>query len=248
MQDRVVVVTGGAGGIGRACVEAVAAAGGVPVVVDAAEGGPGQDAVPYHRADVTDAERLAEVMADIAARHGRIDVLVNNAAVVRAGGIEETTLDEWALLWDVNVLGYVRSIRAALPYLRASPAPAVVNMSSFTAGAGFGRRVAYATTKGAIEAMTRALAADFAVEGITVNAVRPGTVDTALLASLAARAPDRDAARATYAARQPTGRMVGAAEIAHTVLFLADSVNRSTTGTVIAVDGGITGTRSTPMD
>ncbi|MBK1787836.1 SDR family NAD(P)-dependent oxidoreductase [Prauserella cavernicola] len=247
MRDRVVVVTGGAGGIGQACVEAVLADGGLPVVLDAAPG-PASGTVPHHQADVTDSARLTEVMTDIGARYGRIDVLVNNAAAVRAGDIEETALEDWTTLWDVNVLGYARAIRAALPYLRASPAGAIVNMSSFTAAAGFRRRVAYATTKGAIEAMTRAVAADLAAEGITVNAVRPGTVDTALLASLAAKAPDRDAARATYAARQPTGRMVDAAEIAHAVLFLADPVNRSTTGAVIAVDGGISGTRSTPMD
>ncbi|MBB4686800.1 SDR family NAD(P)-dependent oxidoreductase [Amycolatopsis jiangsuensis] len=245
MQDRVVVITGGAGGIGRACVEAVLDGGGRPVVVDAA---PGTAEVPHYQADVTDEERLAVVMADVAARYGRIDVLVNNAAVVRSGDVEETALDDWALLWDVNVLGYVRATRAALPYLRRSEAGAIVNMSSFTAAAGFRRRVAYATTKGAIEALTRALAADLIADGITVNAIRPGTVDTALLASLAAAAPDREAARATYAARQPTGRMVSAAEVAHAVLFLADPVNRSTTGAVIAVDGGISDTRSTPMD
>ncbi|WP_028937041.1 SDR family NAD(P)-dependent oxidoreductase [Pseudonocardia spinosispora] len=247
MQDRVVVVTGGAGGIGEACVAAVLARGGHPVVIDAAPATHCQEILHY-RADVTDADRLEEVMADIDSRYGRLDVLVNNAAVVRAGAIEETTLEDWTQLWQVNVLGYAQTIRAALPYLRKSAAGAIVNMSSFTAGAGFRRRVAYSTTKGAIEAMTRALAADLIADGITVNAVRPGTVETALLASLADQSPAPDQARATYAARQPTGRVVSAAEIAHAVLFLADPVNRSTTGTVIAVDGGIAGTRTTAMD
>jgi 2-keto-3-deoxy-L-fuconate dehydrogenase len=125
---------------------------------------------------------------------------VNNSAVVRAGGIEETPLEDWTRLWDVNVLGYVRATRAALPYLRKSAAGAIANLSSFTAGAGFRRRVACTTTKGAIEALTRALAADLIVDGITVNAVRPGIVD------------------------------------------------RSATGTVVNVGGGISDTRSTPMD
>ncbi|MBZ6136366.1 SDR family oxidoreductase [Streptomyces olivaceus] len=248
MRDRVVVVTGGAGGIGRACVDALLAAGARTVVVDAAAAPPDSAAVPHYRADVTDEERLTEVMTEIGARHHRIDVLVNNAAAVAAGGIEETGLADWTRLWDVNVLGYVRCIRATLPQLRRSPAAAIVNMSSFTAAAGFRGRAAYATTKGAVEALTRAAAADLAPEGITVNAVRPGTVDTALLASLAARSSDPRTARATYAARQPTGRMVEAAEIAHAVLFLADPLNRSTTGTVVAVDGGISDLRSTPMD
>src|SRR5699024_12334949 len=99
-------------------------------------------------------------------------------------------MDDWLRLYDVNVLGYVRATRSALPYLRQGNAPAIVNMASCTAASGLRDRALYSATKGAIESMTRAMAADLVTEGIRVNAINPGTVDTPFMERLAAEAPD----------------------------------------------------------
>ncbi|MEU1984593.1 SDR family oxidoreductase [Nocardia sp. NPDC019395] len=236
---RIVVVTGGNAGIGRACAQAFSAAGALVTVLDRDKAIDLPDRVRAHRVDVTDDAAVDAAIEAIGAEHGRIDVLVNNAGVSGVGTIEDGTLDDWNRLWDINVLGYVRVTRAALPYLRRSSAAAIVNMSSCTAASGFRQRSAYSATKGAIEALTRSSAADLVAENITVNAVNPGTVDTPFMAELAARADDPAQRRRDYESRQPTGRMVAPAEVAAAVLYLADPVNRSSVGTVVTVDGGI---------
>jgi len=178
-----------------------------------------------------------------AARHGRIDVLVANAGVSYPATIEQGPLEDWQRVFDINVLGYVRAARATLPWLRKSTSPAIVNMCSCTAGTGLRRRVLYSATKGAIEAMTRAMQADLLHEGIRVNCVSPGTVDTPLIGKLIEEAPDLTLQRQVYNERQPTGFMVQADEIARAVLYLADPRARSTVGSVLTVDGGFASLR-----
>jgi NAD(P)-dependent dehydrogenase (short-subunit alcohol dehydrogenase family) len=236
---RIVVLTGGSAGIGRACVEAFCAAGAVVASLDRNQATNLPAGAQGYQVDVTDDAAVTTVIDTIAAEHGQIDVLVNNAGVSGVGTIETGGLDEWNRLWDINVLGYVRTIRAALPHLRRSAAASIVNMSSCTATSGFRQRSAYSATKGAIEALTRSSAADLIAEGITVNAVNPGTVDTPFMAELASRADDPAQQRRLYEERQPTGRMVAPAEVAAAVLYLADPVNRSSVGTVVTIDGGI---------
>jgi 2-keto-3-deoxy-L-fuconate dehydrogenase len=236
---RVVVITGGTAGIGLACAEHFAAVGADVSVIGRSKAQNISSEITVYQADVTDQDALNSVMNSIAGPHGRIDVLVNNAGKSFVGDVETGSIEEWKDLWDVNVLGYVRSTRAALPHLRRSTSAAIINMSSCTADSGLRQRALYSATKGAIDAMTRAEAADLVVEGITVNAVSPGTVDTPFMEELAARAENPEDRRRSYENRQPTGRMVTPAEVALTVAYLAHPANRSTIGTVVTIDGGI---------
>jgi NAD(P)-dependent dehydrogenase (short-subunit alcohol dehydrogenase family) len=241
-EGRVVVVTGGASGVGRACVELLMAEGALVASIDLALTAPDLVRPTFELVgDVRDQASMDSAMADIARELGRIDVLVNNAGVSFVGGVEDGDEDEWRRVFDVNLLGYVRATRAALPHLRRSEAPSIVNVSSTTATSGFRRRSLYSATKGAIEAMTRSMAADLVAEGITVNAVNPGTVDTPFMTELAARTEDPAATRAAFDARQPTGRMVHPREVGRAVAYCAHPDNRSLVGSTIVVDGGILG-------
>ena len=175
----------------------------------------------------------------VAAELGRIDVLVNNAGIGAQGTVEANADDEWLRVLDVNVVGMARVSRAALPHLRRSPAAAIVNTSSIAATAGLPERALYSASKGAVAALTRAMAADHLREGIRVNAVNPGTADTPWVGRLLDAAPDPAAERAALEARQPHGRLVSAAEVADAVAYLASPASGSTTGIALAVDGGM---------
>ena len=144
---------------------------------------------------------------------------------------------------DVNVVGMARVSRAALPLLRRSPHAAIVNTSSVVATVGVPQRALYAASKGAVAALTLAMAADHVRDGIRVNAVTPGTADTPWVGRLLDQAPDAGAAAAALRARQPMGRLVTADEVAHAICYLASPLAASTTGTLLAVDGGMAGIR-----
>lgn len=241
-ERKVVVVTGGAAGIGKAVAQAFVAEGAVVAILDRDIAGSLEGAMKL-AADVTDDAAVTAAVQSVGEKHGRIDVLVANAGISYPATVEEGPLSDWQALFDVNVLGYVRAIRAALPWLRKSRDAAIVNMSSCTAGTGLRRRVLYAATKGAIEAMTRAMAADLLHEGVRVNCVSPGTVDTPFISRLIAEAPDPALQRQAYDMRQPTGFMVSAEEVARAVLYLAHPDARSTVGSVLTVDGGLASLR-----
>lgn len=144
---------------------------------------------------------------------------------------------------DVNVLGLVRVTRACLPHLRGSAHAAIVNTCSIAATAGLPQRALYSASKGAVQSLTLAMAADHVREGIRVNCVNPGTADTPWVGRLLAAAADPDEERAALNARQPLGRLVSADEVAHAICALASPLAASTTGTAIAVDGGMHGLR-----
>ena len=177
---------------------------------------------------------------------GGIDVVVNNAGIGAQGTDETNTLDEWHRVFDVNVFGMVRVMRAALPHLRRSQHAAVVNTCSIAATAGLPERALYSASKGAMLSLTLAMAADHLAEGIRVNCVNPGTTDTPWIGRLLDRASDPSAERAALAARQPTGRLVTADEVAAAVLYLAGPSAGATTGTSLAVDGGMARLRLRP--
>jgi NAD(P)-dependent dehydrogenase (short-subunit alcohol dehydrogenase family) len=141
------------------------------------------------------------------------------------------------------VFGIVRVTRAALPHLRRSSCAAIVNTCSIAATAGLPQRALYSATKGAVLSLTLAMAADHVGEGIRVNCVNPGTADTPWVGRLLAQASDPEAERTALAARQPMGRLVTAAEVAAAILYLASPAAGSTTGTALAVDGGMAGLR-----
>jgi 2-keto-3-deoxy-L-fuconate dehydrogenase len=241
-EGSVVVVTGGAAGIGKAVAQAFVAEDAIVAVLDRDVSG-APEGVTALRADVTSDAEVDAAIRSFADKHGRIDVLVANAGASYPATVEQGPLEDWQRIFDINVLGYVRATRAALPWLRKSGHAAIVNMSSCTAATGLRRRVLYSATKGAIDAMTRAMAADLLHEGIRVNCVRPGTVDTPLIRKLIDEAPDPAAQERVYNERQPTGFMLDPQEVARAVLYLADPRNRSTAGSILTVDGGLASLR-----
>jgi 2-keto-3-deoxy-L-fuconate dehydrogenase len=236
----VAIVTGGASGIGAATAALLRDEGARVAVLDRSV-----EAVPGDLlgvvCDVTDAGQVDAAIAVVVAELGGIDILVNNAGIGAVGDVAANDDEEWHRVLDVNVVGLVRVSRAALPHLRASNSAAIVNTCSVVAVIGVPNRAAYAASKGAVAALTLAMAADHVADGIRVNAVVPGTADTPWVGRLLAAAPDPEGAAEALRARQPMGRLVSADEVAHAIVYLASPRAASTTGTLLAVDGGMTG-------
>ncbi|MEV5550695.1 SDR family oxidoreductase [Streptomyces sp. NPDC052309] len=239
------IVTGGASGIGLATAELLAARGADVAVLDLEPG-----AVPSplrrYRADVGDDPSVRRAVDAAAADLGAIDILVNNAGVGAIGTIEDNDDAQWRRVFDINVMGIVRTSRAALPHLRRSRSAAVVNTCSIAATAGLPQRALYSASKGAVLSLTLAMAADHIREGIRVNCVNPGTVDTPWVGRLLDAAQDPAAERAALEARQPSGRLVTAHEVAEAIAYLAGPAAGSVTGSALAVDGGMAGLRLRP--
>jgi len=240
----VAIVTGGASGLGAAIAARLSEDGASVAVLDLRTDGTPHFAVTT---DVSDDLSVRAAVDAVVAKFGRLDIVVNNAGIGAQGDVAANDDAEWHLLWDINVLGMARVSRAALPHLRVSPAASIVNVSSIVATAGVPQRVLYSATKGAVLAMTRAMAADHVREGIRVNAVNPGTADTPWIDGLLAKAGDPAAERAALEARQPHGRLVSPDEVAGAVAYLASPRSGSTTGTSIAVDGGMQELRVRPQ-
>lgn len=241
----VAVVTGGASGIGAACVDALRARGARVAVLDLDPSGAPEGAWP-HSADVTDDASVRRAVDACAGDLGGLDILVNNAGIGAQGTVADNNDAEWARVLDVNVVGMVRVSRAALPHLRRSGAGAIVNTCSIAATAGLPQRALYSASKGAVLALTRAMAADHLREGIRVNCVNPGTVDTPWIGRLLTAADDPAAERSALEARQPHGRLVSPEEVAAAIAYLASPAAASTTGIAMPVDGGMQGLRLRP--
>src|SRR5690349_16778235 len=255
------LVTGGASGIGLATARLLAARGARVAVLDRADGiealkagqgsaaGEWPDLYPVV-ADVTDDAAVRAAVAEAGRALGRLDIVVNNAGIGAAGTVEDNDDAEWHRVLDVNVLGTVRTTRAALPLLRQAARErgqaAIVNTCSIAAIAGLPQRALYSATKGAVYSLTLAMAADHVAEGIRVNCVTPGTADTPWVGRLLDAAPDPAAERAALNARQPIGRLVSADEVAAAIAYLASPLAGATTGTALAVDGGMQGLRIRP--
>jgi len=182
------------------------------------------------------------VAAAVAAA-GEIDILVNNAGIGAVGDVTENGDEEWHRVLDVNVVGIARVTRAAMPHLRESPHAAIVNTCSVVATVGVPQRAVYAASKGAVAALTLAMAADHVADGVRVNAVTPGTADTPWVERLLEQSGDAAAAAEALRARQPMGRLVTADEVAYAIAYLASPMSGSTTGTILSVDGGMSGLR-----
>ena len=252
---RTALVTGGASGIGLATARLLAARGARVAILDreisrSDRGDPQDPGLTPVVADVTDDQAVRSAVAAAAAALGGIDVLVNNAGIGAAGTVEDNDDDEWRHVLDVNVLGVMRTTRAALPHLRQADSrhgsAAIDNTCSIAGTAGLPQRALYSASKGAFYALTLAMAADHVGEHIRVNCVTPGTADTPWVSRLLAAAPDPAAERAALAARQPMGRLVSADEVAAAIAFLASPQAGAVTGTALAVDGGMSGLRLRP--
>ncbi len=238
------LVTGGASGIGLATALRLSELGAKVVVFDLQPAAPSQ--LESVKGDVADDASVRAGVAAALGALGGLDVLVNNAGIGAQGTVEENADEEWRRVFEINVFGIVRVTRAALPALRASGAAAIVNTCSIAATAGLPRRALYSATKGAVLALTRAMAADHLSEGIRVNCVNPGTAETPWVTRLLDQAPDPAAERAALVARQPHGRLVQPEEVAGAICYLASPRSGSTTGTAIEVDGGMSGLRLPP--
>ena len=242
------LVTGGVSGIGLAIAATFAAEGAAVVVLDLESGRPDvlTAEIGYVTASITDDAAVRAAVNAALETLGGLDILVNNAGIGAQGTVEDAPDEEWHRVLDVNVVGTARVSRAAWPALRASAHAAVVNTCSIAATAGLPQRAVYSASKGAVAALTRAMAADGMPDGIRVNAVNPGTADTPWVGRLLDSAADQAGERAALEARQPHGRLVSADEVAHAVLYLASPHAGSTTGAEIAVDGGMAGLRLRP--
>ncbi len=241
----VAIVTGGASGLGAAIAHRLTIGGATVVVFDLHTDA--SDAAMAVQVDVSDDASVRRGIAEVAEKFGRIDIVINNAGIGAQGTIEDNADEEWHHVFDVNVLGIVRVTREALPWLRKSPAAAVVNTASIASTAGLPSRALYGATKGAVLSLTLQMAADHVHEGIRVNAVNPGTADTPWIARLLDSAADPVTERAALEARQPLGRLVTPDEVAEAVAYLASPLAGSTTGASLAVDGGMQGLRVRPV-
>lgn len=233
-ESSVVLVTGGGAGIGRATAELFAALGAKVAILDLSVAGVPSEWLAFQGSVTSDADVEAAI-AGIDNACGRLDILVNNAGISCLGTIEDGTLDDWFRVLDVNLISVARVSRAALPLLRKSGHASIVNLASCLAQTGLARRAIYSASKGGVEALTRAMAADLVAEGIRVNCVNPGTVNTEFVRGLAEKTGGD---LAVFSERQVTGHMVEPEEVAHAIAYLARSGARSTVGTVLSVEAG----------
>jgi NAD(P)-dependent dehydrogenase (short-subunit alcohol dehydrogenase family) len=237
------LITGGASGIGLATAQLLTERGATVACLDL-DGPP--EPLYGVRADIRDDEQVRPAVAQAVEHLGGLDVLVNNAGIGAQGTVEDNDDAEWNNVFEVNVFGMVRMARAALPHLRRSEHAAIVNTCSIAATVGLPSRALYSATKGAVLSLTLAMAADHIREGIRVTCVNPGTADTPWIGRLLDAAADPEAERAALEARQPSGRLVSASEVAAAIAYLASPLASATTGTALAVDGGMDGLRIRP--
>jgi len=250
LQDRVAVITGAGSGIGLATVRRFAAEGAFVVAVDvdrdrlaAIEAEVG-DALAV---DVSDEAAVRDMFDIVAARHGRVDIAFNNAGISPPDddSILDTGLDVWERVQRVNLTSVYLCCRFAIPHMRRQGKGAIVNTASFVALLGAATsQISYTASKGGVLAMSRELGVQFAREGIRVNALCPGPVNTPLLKELFAKDPERAARRLVHV---PMGRFAEPEEIAAAAAFLASDDASFVTASAFIVDGGITGAYVTPL-
>jgi len=243
--NRVALITGGNRGIGLAAARLFAAEGAQVILLaqDQAKGESEasqiQNAI-FIRGDVSKAEDCQRAVEETIRLHGALDVLVNCAGVIyRNRTVEQTTEEEWDATFDVNVKGTFLMCKYAMPALRERKG-SIVNVASYVGLVGFAKTSAYAASKAAIVNLTRSMALDHAREGVRVNAVCPGSVDTEMIHDAWRKFGDVEEAQRLWAEKHPIGRIASAGEVAQAILFLASDEASFITGVALPVDGGIT--------
>lgn len=236
------LVTAAGQGIGRAAAEAMAREGADVIATDINESALAELAAMGIKTRVLNV-RDNEAVTAAAAEIGALDVLFNCAGFVANGTILDCSEQEWDFSFDLNVKAMYRMNKAFLPAMIANGGASIINMASVASNIiAAPNRFVYGATKAAVIGMTKAIAADFITKGIRCNAVCPGTVDTPSLNDRMRQSGDYDAARAAFLARQPTGKLAQAADIAGLVVFLASDESAFVTGVAHVIDGGWTNT------
>jgi NAD(P)-dependent dehydrogenase (short-subunit alcohol dehydrogenase family) len=232
------IITGAGSGIGLEVAKGLTAKGAKVFGFDINQGEMGSYAT-YIKCDIGDALSVTEAFNEFAKSSKSLDVLINNAGIGSLTTVEKETDEVWHKVLNINVVGTARVSRVAIPLLRQSKHAAIVNTASVAAIDGIPNRAAYSASKGAILALTLAMATDHLSDGIRVNAVNPGTTDTPWVKRLLDQADDAKVAKIALEARQPMGRLVSPSEIANAIIFLASPIQASITGTSLNVDGGL---------
>jgi NAD(P)-dependent dehydrogenase (short-subunit alcohol dehydrogenase family) len=246
LEGKRAIVTGAGAGIGRAIAIRLSSEGARVALADldgqAAEEVAGEIASKtlVRQTDVTRAEEVEALVQSVVEEWGGLDVMVNNAGIGVAATAPDTSEEDFDRQMDVNLKGTFFGIKYAVPAMRDSGGGSIINMSSIAALVGIADRAAYCATKGGILALTRAAAIDHVEEGIRVNCIAPGTVDTPWISRITAGYDDSQEARAKMQARQPHGRFVTPEEIAAMAAYLASDESASCIGACMVVDGGVT--------
>ena len=240
------IVTGAGSGIGRAIALRFAAEGARVVISDVDEEAAARVAAEtggetlVRKTDVTSTSEVETLVQTSVEEWGGLDVMVNNAGIGVAGTTTVTTEEDYERVMDVCLRGTFLGMKHAIPAIRDSEGGSVINMSSVAALVGIADRAVYSAAKGAILAITRAAAIDHVEEGVRVNCIAPGTVDTPWIGRITAGYDDPEEARRNMQARQPHGRLVTPEEIAAMAAYLASDESASVIGACMVVDGGVT--------
>ncbi|MDH3219342.1 MAG: SDR family oxidoreductase [Gammaproteobacteria bacterium] len=239
LHGKTAFVTGGSGGIGSAICARFAREGARVIAADLAQPDEQPEGIEFITYDVTDAAVCQQTFAALSARWDRLDILVNAAAIEIEKTIEETTLEEWNRIFAINVTGMFLTSKYALPLMRKSGGGSIINFGSYDGYIADPGLAAYCATKGAVHALTRAMACDHGPEGIRVNAICPGYVDTPMLRSFFGESGDIESLQQAVRDLHPTRSYGTPQDIANLVNWLASDEARYASGQLWIIDGGL---------